>query len=153
MGEFFGSLYCSLFEDFFGLPLADYLWGTSGSTQESNMFIGIGLSMIGISLFMCVCYYYILNHPRLCNWWGWSIVVIANAIINFVVGWQWVLKDYYADLMYKDDPATGKSVPLAIDTDNILAFGVTNAIISIIAFIIITYIIKWWSSNCSSAPF
>ena len=50
MGEFFGSLYCSLFEDFFGLPLADYLWGTSGSTQVSNMFIGIGLSMIGISL-------------------------------------------------------------------------------------------------------
>jgi len=58
MGEFFGSLYCSLFEDFFGMPLADYLWGTSGATQVSNMFIGIGLSMIGISLFMCVCYYY-----------------------------------------------------------------------------------------------
>ena len=58
MGEIFGSLYCFLFEDFFGLPLADYLWGTSGAEQQvSNMFIGIGLSMLSISVFLCVCYY------------------------------------------------------------------------------------------------
>ena len=45
MGELFGSIYCWL-EDFFGLELADYLWGQSSPEQQSNMYIGIGLSMM-----------------------------------------------------------------------------------------------------------
>lgn len=152
MGEFFGSIYCWL-EDFFGLPLADYLWGTSSPEQMSNMFIGIGLSMLSVSLFVCVCYYYIVNHPRLNNWWGWLIFAVINAAINFVVGWQWVLKDYYNGLMVKIDPATGKAVDLSIYQSDIWAFGVTNMINALIAFLVFSYIIKWWSTNCSRAPF
>lgn len=152
MGEFFGSIYCWL-EDFFGLPLADYLWGTISPEQMSNMFIGIGLSMLSISLFVCVCYYYIVNHPRLNNWWGWLIFAVINAAINFVVGWQWVLKDYYNGLMVKDEPTTGKTVDLPIYQSDIIAFGVTNMINAVITFLVFSYIIKWWSSNCSRAPF
>ena len=141
MGELFGSIYCWL-EDFFGIELADYLWGESSPEQLSNMYIGIGLSMLCISLFVVVCYYYIVNHPRLNNWWGWLIFLGINAVINFVVGWQWV-----------KDAATGKIVDLPISTDDILAFGVTNMINSILAFIILSYMTKWWSTNCSRAPF
>ena len=96
MSEFFGSIYCWL-EDFFGIELANYLWGESSPEQLSNMFIGIGLSMLAISLAIAICYYYIINHPRLNNWWGWFIFLLVNAVVNFIVGWQWVLKDYYAD--------------------------------------------------------
>jgi hypothetical protein len=152
MGEFFGSIYCWL-EDFFGLPLADYLWGTSSPEQMSNMFIGVGLSMLSISLFVCLCYYYLINHPRLNNWWGWLIFAFINTAINFIVGWQWVLKDYYNGLMVKIDPATGKTVDLPIFQSDILAFGVTNMINAIIAFVVFSYILKWWSTNCSRAPF
>ena len=152
MSEFFGSIYCWL-EDFFGLPLADYLWGTSSPEQMSNMFIGIGLSMLSISLFTCLCYYYIVNHPRLNNWWGWLIFAVTNALINFIVGWQWVLKDYYNGLMVKVDPATGKIVDLPIYPSDMMVFGVTNMINAIIAFVVFSYIVKWWSTNCSRAPF
>jgi len=152
MGEFFGSIYCWL-EDFFGTELADYLWGEASMYQTSNMFIGIGLSMLCISFFIVVCYYYIINHPRLNNWWGWLIFLGVNAVLNFIVGWQWVLKDYYAGLMVKKHPATGEIVDLPIYSDDILAFGVTNMIDGILAFIILSYIIKWWSTNCSRAPF
>ena len=152
MDQFFGSIYCWL-EDFFGLPLADYLWGVSSPRQTSVMFIGIGLSMIVISLAIVVLYYYIVNHPRLNNWWGWTIFLGVNAAINFVVGWQWVLKDYYDGLMVKLDPATGKEIDLDIFPSDIIAFGVTNMINAMITFLVFSYIIKWWSSNCSSAPF
>ena len=152
MDQFFGSIYCWL-EDFFGLPLADYLWGVSSPRQTSVMFIGIGLSMIVISLAIVVLYYYIVNHPRLNNWWGWTIFLGLNAIINFVVGWQWVLKDYYDGLMVKLDPATGKEIDLDIFPSDIIAFGVTNMINAMITFLVFSYIIKWWSTNCSRAPF
>jgi hypothetical protein len=152
MDQFFGSIYCWL-EDFFGLPLADYLWGVSSPKQTSVMFIGIGLAMVIVSFAMVVLYYYIVNHPRLNNWWGWTIFLAINAVINYVVGWQWLLKDYYNGLMVKLDPATGKEVDLPIFSSDIIAFGVTNMIDAIIAFIVFSYIIKWWSTNCSRAPF
>ena len=152
MGEFFGSIYCWL-EDFFGLELADYLWGQSSPEQDSNMYIGIGLSMLCISFLMVVIYYYVVNHPRLNNWWGWLIFAGVNAAINFVVGWQWVLKDYYDGLMVAKSATTGKMEDLHIYESDILAFGVTNMIDAILAFLIFSYIIKWWSSNCSRAPF
>ena len=152
MGEFFGSIYCWL-EEFFSIELADYLWGQSSPLQMGNMFIGIGLSMICISFVMVVCYYYLVNHPRLANWWGWLIFLAVNAVVNFIVGWQWVLKDYYNGLMVKEDKVTGTMVRLPINESDILAFGVTNMIDSILAFILISYIIKWWSTNARHAPF
>ena len=152
MGEFFGSIYCR-FEEFYGLDLANYLWGEASPQSQTNAFIGIGLTMLGISLGVVLIYYYAVNHPRLNNWWGWGIFLLINAVINFIVGWQWVLKDYYDDKMVAIDPSTNMEVPLNIGNSEILCFGVSNMILSIIAFIIFSLIVKWWSTNCSRAPF
>ena len=103
MGEFFGSIYC-WFEDFFGLELAEYMWGSSSPISPNNSFIGIGFAMFGISLAMVLVYYYAVN-------------------------------------------------PLNIGESEILCFGVSNMILSILAFIIFSFIFKWWSTNCSRAPF
>ena len=152
MGEFFGSLYCWLFEDFFGLDLANYLWGEATEAQQTNMYIGIGLTMLGISLFVMVLYYYIVNHPKLCNLWGWGIFLFINAGINFLVGWQWTLNHLYSGKMVTIDPVSKQVIPLEIYGSNTVAFGISNAIISIVAFIIFTYAFKWWSTNCWVAP-
>ncbi len=152
MGEFFGSIYC-WFEDFFGLELANYLWGVSSPLSDINSFIGIGLSMFGISLFSVLTYYYGINHPQLNHWWGWGIFLIINSIINFIVGWQWVLKDYVNGKMVAIDPSTNMQIPLNIGEAEILYFGISNMILSILAFIVFSFIFKWWSTNCSRAPF
>lgn len=134
MGDFFGSIYC-WFEDFFGISLADYLWGQSSPLQMENMFIGIGLSMATISIAVAVIFYYIINHPRLNNWWGWGIFLVINSIINFFVGWQWVLKDYYAGNMIIINPSTNLEEPLPIQETDILCFGVSDMMISIVFFL------------------
>lgn len=152
MGEFFGSIYC-WFEDFFGLELAEYLWGNSSPLSDTNSFIGIGLSMFIISLVMVLIYYYVVNHPRLNHWWGWGIFLVTNAVINFIVGWQWVLKDYYDGKMVTIDPATNLQTPLNIGESEILYFGVSNMLLSVMIYVIFSFIFKWWSSNCSRAPF
>jgi hypothetical protein len=152
MGDFFGSIYC-WFEDFFGLELADYLWGQSSPLSQTNAYIGIGFTMLGVSLAMVLIYYYVLNHPRLNQWWGWGIFLVVNAVINFIIGWQWVLADYYDGKMITIDPATNLQTPLNIGESEILCFGVSNMFLSILAFIILSFCFKWWSSNCSRAPF
>ena len=153
MGELFGSMYCFLFEDFFGLELANYMWGISAKDVTTNQFIGIGLCMLGISLFMAVLFYYIVNHPRLCSWWGWGLFLLGNAALNCFIGWHWVYKDKKAGLMVYEDIETGLLKDLPITSTDCVCFGVSNAILSITIFFIISCIIKWWSTNCSSAPF
>ena len=152
MGEFFGSMYC-WFEDFFGLDLANYLWGDTSTMSDTNSFIGVGLSMFIISLLLVVAYYYAIDHPRLSHWWGWGIFLLANAIINFVVGWQYVLRDYYAGRMVTIDPSTDLQTPLDIGESEILCFGVSNMLLAIVVFFVFSLGIKWWSRNCSQAPF
>ena len=152
MGQFFGSIYC-WFEEFFGIELANYLWGESSLLSQTNSFIGIGWSMFGISFAMVLIYYYVINHPQLNHWWGWIIFLVINGIINFIVGWQWVLKDYYDGKMITIDPATNLQMPLNIGESEIIYFGVSNMFISVIAFIVFSFILKWWSTNCSRAPF
>ena len=152
MGEFFGSMYC-VFEDLFGLELADYLWGNSSPISINNQFIAIGFWMLGIALSIAIVYYYVINHPRLCNWWGWSIFAVLTLVINFIVGWQWVLKDLYEGKMIKIDPVTNLEVPLDIFETDCIYFGFSNMILSFVAFFIISCSIKWWSSTCASAPF
>ena len=152
MGEFFGSMYC-VFEELFGLELAEYLWGNSSPVSINNQFIAIGFWMLGIALSIAIVYYYVVNHPRLCNWWGWSIFAVLTLVINFIVGWQWVLKDLYEGKMIKIDPVTNQEVPLDIFETDCIYFGFSNMILSFVAFFIISCIIKWWSSNCASAPF
>ena len=152
MGEFFGSIYC-WFEEFFGIELANYLWGESSLLSQTNSFIGIGWSMFGISFAMVLIYYYVINHPQLNHWWGWIIFLVINGIINFIVGWQWVLKDYYDGKMITIDPATNLQMPLNIGESEIIYFGVYNMFISVIDFIVFSFILKWWSTNCSRAPF
>lgn len=71
MGELFGSIYC-WFEDFFGIELANYLWGQSSPLSQTNSYIGIGWTMLGISLVIVLTFYYAVNHPRLNHWWGWG---------------------------------------------------------------------------------
>ena len=133
MGEFFGSMYC-VFEDLFGLELADYLWGNSSPISINNQFIAIGFWMLGIALSIAIVYYYVVNHPRLCNWWGWSIFAVLTLVINFIVGWQWVLKDLYEGKMIKIDPVTNQEVPLEIFETDCIYFGFSNMILSFVAF-------------------
>ena len=121
--------------------------------SQTNSFIGIGWSMFGISFAMVLIYYYVINHPQLNHWWGWIIFLVINGIINFIVGWQWVLKDSYDGKMITIDPATNLQMPLNIGESEIIYFGVSNMFISVIAFIVFSFILKWWSTNCSRAPF
>lgn len=152
MGEFFGSIYCC-FEDFFGLDLAEYMWGISSPLSDKNLFIGIGIWTIVISLFVVVLYYYIIDHPRLNKWWCWSLFLGSNACFNFIVGWQYVLADFYEGKMVMLNPATGLQSALNIGESDIVCFGVANLIISVIVFFVVSMMFKWWSRHCSHSPF
>lgn len=151
MGNFFGSLYC-IFEEFFGLDLADYMWGQTADEQTSNLFIGIGYYLLGITTLIAIVFYYVINKPRFGNFVAWLIVCTINAVVNFFIGYYWTVSDLYAGLMVATNHKTGIQEQLPITQSNCLCFGVSNAIISIVLFFIISLTIKN-GSHSKNAPF
>lgn len=146
MGDFFGSLYC-IFEDFFGLDLANYLWGGYSPEQTSNLYIGIGIYCIVISTIVFILYYLLIDNPRWARKGVFFLVVGINTIINFLLATWWCKRFLYAGKMIDAD---GNS--LSIDASNCYAFGVTNAILAIAVFIIITFLFKGFSKNTWHIP-
>ena len=151
MGDFFGSIYC-WFEDFFGQDLADYMWGQTADNQTSNLYIGIGLWLIGISALSMIIFYYVINKPSFGNIWAWLVACIINTGLNFAMGYNWVVEDLYAGLMVATNPVTHLQEQLPIDQSDCLCFGVSNAILSIGLFFILSMLFKYWS-NAKNAPF
>lgn len=150
MGEIFGTIYC-WFEDLFGIPLGDYMWGTN--YQPGNKFITVGFITIAISFAIAAIFYYVINHPKANNFRWWLVPLAVNAIINFIWAWQYTKNDYLDGLMSVYNEA-GELVPMeGIYESSCVAFGFANAILSILFFFLATILIKWKSSNCSRAPF
>ncbi len=154
-----GTIYC-WFKSFFGLDLAEHLWGwdmTTGDYTKANQFNSIGLYMIILTLFLVIFFYYILNHPRFNRWWNWLIVLGVNLFLNFLYAWRITLSDLNTnaisdDLLYVRNPDTGQIISQKIVESNCVYFGITNAIIATIVFILLSFMLRWWSRNCSTCP-
>lgn len=156
MESFLGNIYC-WFETFFGQYLAEHLWGFDGEEYSlSNIYNTIGLLAIVISLFFVVFYYYILNHPRLSRWWAWSIVLVINGIVNLFVGYAWTVSDYLngniADSLMFARNEEGQIVSELIKKSDCWGFGIANFFVATILFIIFSFCLKWWSTNCKHSP-
>lgn len=131
MNQFFSSLYCNFFEDLFGHNLAVYLDSHTVFIQQGNMFVAAAFMMMCVTLFAIVAYYYVIDHPKLADFPGWLMFLCICVVVNAMSGWLWIR-----------DLGVGSSI----------GFGITNGILSIPAFIILSFLCKWYSRNSSRIP-
>ena len=157
--EFFGSIYC-WFETFFthniaaNDNLANYLWGEELFVKHGqNLYLGVGLIMCTVTLLIVVAYYYLVNNAKLNHWWGWGLFFLANGFVNLVIGWQWTYTDLMAGYMKITDAASGQVIDSEINGTNCFCFGISNMLLSLMLFFLLSMLIKWKSSNVSEAPF
>jgi hypothetical protein len=159
MGKIFGTIYC-WFEGLFGQDLAEHLWGwdmKAGDYTKANQFISIGLYMLCISLTMVILFYYIINHPRMNRWWNWLIILIISSGFCFIYAWSITHSDLSNnfisdDLMFIRDVNTNNIITQKITNSNCIYFGIANAIIACLSFILLSFASRWWSRNCSTCP-
>lgn len=157
----------SWFNSLYGNYLYQYLKGNdnNGNFVGPNHFNTIGLIMIIASLLLVLIYYYVINHPRFNRWWHWGLMMIVNSVISLFVGFGYVytkLNDglipaYFVYDKTTTDPSTG-NISAAQDAIQVITnetawqLGIANAIIAIAFFIILSFILKWWSTNAKRSP-
>lgn len=149
-----------LFSPIYGENLADFLSGYDCAQDDwimQNLFIPIGLVAIGVALLFFVAYYYILNSAKFSKWWHWLIVMLLVGIVNFIIGYVWV-SPYYPQIgdclkyYVTEDGVIDQSVFIIVN-GSFWLFGLANAIVSMLFFILFSFIGKWGSSQCRRTPF
>lgn len=81
-------------------------------------------------------YYYIINSVRFDRWFHWLATGAAVTLLTGVVG-------YFA---------TKGSLPEFEDHGELFGFTIYVLIIAAVMFIIASFSIRWWSSNCRHTP-
>ena len=122
-----------LFEFFhYSVPFSDDLY-------QEGLYSSLGLIGILLSLFLAVTFYFIINRPSFSRWYHWLIILLANFVVAFIIGLLLPQK---------------KFTPLGIEYElsEYIIFGLKNAIISTLFFILWTYCLKWWYSNAKGIP-
>ena len=159
MNIFFGSIY-SWFLSLFGQDLSFYLWGYDPTTKgysNPNIYNHVGLATLTISLVLVIIFYYVINHPRYCKWWSWLPTLLLNSVIGLFVGFGMVHAKYAngeipQDLMYRFDDS-GNVIAYLITDANCWGFGIANMFVAAIFFIVLSFLLKWGSSNAKHVPF
>ena len=159
MDTIFGSIY-SWFLSLFGDDLGYYLWGYNPVTatySNPNIYNIVGIITLAVSFVLVIVFYYIFNHPRFCKWWSWLITLGVNAIIGLFIGYGIVYSKYIngfipLQLMYQYDEQ-GNIIANLIGEGNCWGFGIANLIVSILFFVVFTFLCKWGSSNAKHVPF
>lgn len=135
-----------LFKSMYGSDLGLHLEGWTGVDYTGNsLYTSTGWIVVFASLFWVVTFYYFINNPRFARWYHWLLILCVNFIILLAVSFYLVQSDYNnGDIAADIEPL--------ISTQNMLFWGVTNGIIASLLFIIFSFTLRWWSTNCSTTP-
>jgi hypothetical protein len=150
MNDFFASVY-----EWFGLipfysrDLGDHLRGWDITCTDyigTSWYIYVGWIMISMTSFFYALMYHVIDSPRFnrrTHWWMIAgVVFVLNFLIAFAIPFNSIQAGDYCQ-------------QLNITTADCLGFGLSNALVSIVVFTIISSIplIRRVSRNCRNTTF
>ena len=136
-------------KSFYGAELFEHLKGwddtIAGYNSADCLFPYLFLVTIGIAIVLFFLYYYVINHPRFNRWWSWLIMFLLVAAGAFGYSYYVV----HASIVQNN---IAPSLQYAISTSNGLLLGIYSAIMAILLFLLLTLLLRHWSSNCKHSP-
>ncbi len=130
----------------YGDELHDFLLGVNGM-NDVNLFNVMFVVLLIISALLAPAFYYKLwDRATWASKGKWSLMLVINAIIIFLVNVIWV--NCLSDQMVDEE-----GTMLNIGLTNYVGFGFASAIIASIAFLFASLGWKTQSVNCPHIPF
>ncbi len=145
MNDLFGGIF-GLFQNIYGIPLSNFMY------EDGRLYSQIGLAMLVISVVVCTAFYYVIDHPALNSWKGWGLSLLVNSAINFLMTWLRVQAVYASGAMVETDLSSGEAVPIDVSVFDFVNFGIAVAVVSAVLYVLVSFLIKCRSVNCSHYP-
>ena len=84
-------------------------------------------------------YYYLINSAAFDRWWHWLAILVVTVVLTPFVCYIAI------NPMFANE---GKDFG-----PEMVQFGTYNLVVTAVAYIVASFSIKWWSSNCRHSPF
>lgn len=150
----FGAILFSLLFVVFGGQIYPRLYlGPEDSEGILNMFrddlrsrgwtLHLSMLIVGLPWVMAGLFYYIINSVHFDRWWNWFIVLGISTLLTV-----WCAIKLLSGSMEAFEPGLSDTYRSLTET---LAGWV--ALFAALIFIIASYGLRWWSSNCRHTPF
>ena len=100
----------------------------------------LALMVTTVPWLLAAVYYYVVNSVHLDRWWHWMGILVIGGILSGVASWEYL---------------NTKLSPEGLDeiySPYIFSMGAWCALIGAILFILASFGIRWWSSNCRHTP-
>lgn len=132
-----------LYQKFFDYIISNNYYDLAYSLISPGKAIFIPFIIVVSVWFFATIYYYVINSARLSRWWWWMIMhLFSTGVITFVI---YKYSEYRLnDLLSEITEEVYGYLTLFVSL---------NAIIIYLLFVVVSFSIRWWSSNCDKTPF
>ncbi|MGN0214126.1 MAG: hypothetical protein ACI4AH_04875 [Muribaculaceae bacterium] len=113
--------------------------GYSNELYNHGLYSSFALIIVGVTWVMNLIYYYLINSVKFDRWPHWLIMLIVSLVAApaaCVVCNESVFNEY--GLMYLSES---------------LQMIICHLLFTLAMFVIATFSVRWWSSNCRHSPF
>lgn len=126
----------------FAAPMFEILYYErefSNEMYNQSVYLPIALILAIAAWGVASLFYYVINSVRFSRWYHWLVVLVAVALLVPLA------TNAYADSVFTAD---GYSFSHQLAT-----FGVICALTEGVLFVVASFSMRWWSSNCRHTPF
>ncbi|MBQ6209469.1 MAG: hypothetical protein IJK42_06825 [Prevotella sp.] len=110
----------------------------SNEMYNQNLYFVVAVITALIAWGLAGIYYYAINSVSFSRWYHWLVVLGVAVVLTSVVNYIYPNNIFSAD---------------GLDfTSQLFSFCVVNAAVEAVIFIIASFSMRWWSSNCRHTP-
>lgn len=110
----------------------------SNEMYNESLYLTVAIITAGIAWGCALLFYYAINSVSFSRWYHWLIMLAIAAVLSSVVCYLYP-ESVFSDLGY-DFSA------------QLSSFCLVDCVIAIILFVVASFSIRWWSSNCRHTP-
>ena len=110
----------------------------SNEMYNQNIYFTIALILCSIAWVTSGVYYYLINSVSFSRWFHWLITLFVACFVSAIAS------DAYATVIFSD---------LQLNFSNqLFNCSIVLFFVELVLFTIVSFSIRWWSSNCRHTP-
>lgn len=110
----------------------------SNEMYNENLYFMVSVVTILVAWSFAAIYYYVINSVSFSRWYHWFLVLVAACVAAPVINFT------YPNSVFR---ALGYDF-----SAQLFGFCMVDLAIEAVLFVVVSFAIRWWSSNCRHTP-
>lgn len=110
----------------------------SNEMYNEQLYIIVAIVTCVVAWGVALLFYFAINSVSFSRWWHWLIMAAVATVLAPVINFVWVNR-VFTSLGYDFQ-------------SQLTSFCLIDALVTLVMFVIASFSVRWWSSNCRHTP-